>query len=157
MCTGWRWRYSVGARSCFRWKLHPSSQASPLLSTSNRGETARANCGNCPQMSLISPCALLSSIVIYITLLSLTMGIVLAFTSHCQDQPLWPIFFHCDKQSSATITRFWGPRYRSHYSGYHFIAAGSTMDVFWLVFKQRGWWAILGNFSFVGKNVPPNP
>ena len=36
-----------GARSCFRWKLHPSSQAWPLLSTSNRRETAIAKCGNC--------------------------------------------------------------------------------------------------------------
>ena len=36
----------LGARSCFRWKLHPSSQAWPLLSTSNRGETAIAKCGN---------------------------------------------------------------------------------------------------------------
>ena len=36
----------VGARSRFRWKLHPSSQAWLLLSTSNRGETAIAKCGN---------------------------------------------------------------------------------------------------------------
>ena len=28
------------------WKLHPSSQAWPLLSTSNRGETGIAKCGN---------------------------------------------------------------------------------------------------------------
>ena len=32
--------------SCFRWKLHPPSQAWPLLSTSNRGEIAIAKCGN---------------------------------------------------------------------------------------------------------------
>ena len=51
LCTGWRWRYSVGARSCFRWKLHPSSQAWPLLSTSNRGETAIAKCGNLATLS----------------------------------------------------------------------------------------------------------
>ena len=44
--TGWRWRYPMGARSRFHWKLHPSSQAWPLLSTSNRGETAIAKCGN---------------------------------------------------------------------------------------------------------------
>ena len=44
--AGWRWRYPMGARSRFRWKLHPSSQAWPLLSTSNRGETAIAKCGN---------------------------------------------------------------------------------------------------------------
>ena len=42
----WRWRYPMGARSRFCWKLHPSSQAWPLLSTSNRGETAIAKCGN---------------------------------------------------------------------------------------------------------------
>ena len=42
----WCWQYSVGARSRFRWKLHPSSQAWPLLSTSNRGETAIAKCRN---------------------------------------------------------------------------------------------------------------
>ena len=30
----------------FRWKLHTSSQAWPLLSTFNRGETAIAKCGN---------------------------------------------------------------------------------------------------------------
>ena len=42
----WRWRYSAGARSRFRWKLHPSSQTWPLLSTSNRRETAIAKCGN---------------------------------------------------------------------------------------------------------------
>ena len=35
-----------GARSFFHWKLHPSSQAWPLLSTSNCGETAIAKCGN---------------------------------------------------------------------------------------------------------------
>ena len=46
ICTKWRWWYSMGARSCFRWKLHPSSQAWPLLSTSNRGETTIAKCGN---------------------------------------------------------------------------------------------------------------
>ena len=40
------WRYPVGTRSRFRWKLHPSSQAWPLLSTSNHGETAIAKCGN---------------------------------------------------------------------------------------------------------------
>ena len=44
--AGWRWRYPVGAMSRFRWKLHPSSQAWPLLFTSNRGETAMAKCGN---------------------------------------------------------------------------------------------------------------
>ena len=44
--AGWRWWHPVGARSCFRWKLHPSSQAWPLLPTSNRGETAIAKCGN---------------------------------------------------------------------------------------------------------------
>ena len=43
---GWRWRYPIGAGSRFRWKLHPSSQAWPLLFTSNRGETAIAKCGN---------------------------------------------------------------------------------------------------------------
>ena len=32
--TGWRWLYSVRARSRFRWKLHPSNQAWPLLCTS---------------------------------------------------------------------------------------------------------------------------
>ena len=54
-------------------------------------------------------------------------------------------------QSSAAITRFLGsPRNRSRYSGHRVIAAGAAMDVFWLVFKQRGSWAILGNFSFVG-------
>ena len=37
---------SLKARSHFRWKLHPSIQAWPLLSTSNRGKTAIANCGN---------------------------------------------------------------------------------------------------------------
>ena len=42
----------VGARSSFRWKLHPSSQAWPLLSTSNRGETAIAKCGNWPQFKM---------------------------------------------------------------------------------------------------------
>ena len=41
-----RWWYSVGAKSRFRWKLHPSSQAWPLLFASNRGETAIAKCGN---------------------------------------------------------------------------------------------------------------
>ena len=30
------------------------------------------------------------------------------------------------------------------------IAAGSAMDVFWLSFKQRGSWAILGHLNFVG-------
>ena len=35
-----------GARSCFHWKLHPSTQAWPLLSTSNCRETAIAKCGN---------------------------------------------------------------------------------------------------------------
>ena len=30
------------------------------------------------------------------------------------------------------------------------IAAGSAMDVFWLIFKQRGSWAILGHLNFVG-------
>ena len=35
-----------GIRSCFCWKLHPSSQAWPLLSTSNHGETAIAKCRN---------------------------------------------------------------------------------------------------------------
>ena len=44
-----------GARSCFRWKLHPSSQAWPLLSTSNRGETAIAKCGNSFNSSLSIP------------------------------------------------------------------------------------------------------
>ena len=44
--AGWRWRYPVGARGRFRWKLHRSSQAWPLLSTSNRGETTIAKCGN---------------------------------------------------------------------------------------------------------------
>ena len=43
------WRYPVGTRSRFRWKLHPSSQAWPLLSTSNHGETAIAKCGNSPE------------------------------------------------------------------------------------------------------------
>ena len=47
MRTEWRWRHWVGARSRFRWKLHPSSQAWPLLFTSIRGETAIAKCGNC--------------------------------------------------------------------------------------------------------------
>ena len=37
----------MGAKSRFRWKLYPSSQAWPLLSTSNHGETAIAKCGNC--------------------------------------------------------------------------------------------------------------
>ena len=46
LCTGWHWRCSVGARSCFRWRLHPSIQAWPLLSTSNRGEAVIAKCGN---------------------------------------------------------------------------------------------------------------
>ena len=46
LCTRWCWPYSEGARSCFRWKLHPSSQAWPLLSTSNRGKTVIAKCGN---------------------------------------------------------------------------------------------------------------
>ena len=32
----------------FRWKLHPSSEAWPPISTSNRGETAIAKCPNCP-------------------------------------------------------------------------------------------------------------
>ena len=41
--AGWRWRYPMVARSRFRWKLHPSSQAWPLLSTSNHGETAMPN------------------------------------------------------------------------------------------------------------------
>ena len=50
LCTGWRWWYSVGASSCFRWKLRPSSQAWPLLSTSNRGETVIAKCGNSVQL-----------------------------------------------------------------------------------------------------------
>ena len=44
--AGWRWRHPAGARSRFRWKLHPSSQAWPLLPTSNRGEIAIAKCGN---------------------------------------------------------------------------------------------------------------
>ena len=44
--AGWRWRYPVVARSRFSWKLHPSSQAWQLLSTSNRGETVIAKCGN---------------------------------------------------------------------------------------------------------------
>ena len=47
MHTGWRWRYSLGSRSRFCWKLHPSSQAWLLLSISIRGETAIAKCGNC--------------------------------------------------------------------------------------------------------------
>ena len=37
---------AVGARSRFRWKLHPSSQAWPLLSTSNCRKTAIAICEN---------------------------------------------------------------------------------------------------------------
>ena len=45
---------------------------------------------------------------------------------------------------------FLGPRNQSRYSGHHVIAAGSAMDVFWLVFKQRGSWAILGHLDFVG-------
>ena len=56
LCTGWRWWYSVGARSCFRWKLHPSSQAWPLLSPSNRGETAIAKCGNWGTNSNLNQC-----------------------------------------------------------------------------------------------------
>ena len=43
------------ARSCFRWKLHPSSEAWPLLSTSNRGETAIDKCGNLRSHSMFSP------------------------------------------------------------------------------------------------------
>ena len=57
-------------------------------------------------------------------------------------------------QSSAAITRFWGPRNRSPYSGHRVIAAGSAMDAFWLVFKQRGSWAILGNLSLSDKCGP---
>ena len=38
--------WGPGVLSCFRWKLHPPSQAWPLLSTSNRGEIAIAKCGN---------------------------------------------------------------------------------------------------------------
>ena len=38
--------WGPGVISCFRWKLHPPSQAWPLLSTSNRGEIAIAKCGN---------------------------------------------------------------------------------------------------------------
>ena len=38
--------WGPGALSCFRGKLHPPSQAWPLLSTSNRGEIAIAKCGN---------------------------------------------------------------------------------------------------------------
>ena len=49
--AGWRWRYPVRARSRFRWKLHPFSQAWPLLSTSNRGETAIAKCGSYSSMT----------------------------------------------------------------------------------------------------------
>ena len=44
--TEWCWSYSVGARSCFRRKLHPSIQAWPLLSISNLGETVIAKSGN---------------------------------------------------------------------------------------------------------------
>ena len=47
MCAVWHRRHCVGGRSRFRWKLYLSSQAWPLLSTSNRGETAIAKCGNC--------------------------------------------------------------------------------------------------------------
>ena len=46
--TEWRWWYPMEVRSRFRSKLPPSSQAWPLLSTSNRGETAIVKCGNCP-------------------------------------------------------------------------------------------------------------
>ena len=47
MCAVWHRRHYGGGRSRFRWKLYLSSQAWPLLSTSNRGETAIAKCGNC--------------------------------------------------------------------------------------------------------------
>ena len=40
----WHWRYSMGARSHFSWKLYLSSQAWPLPSTSNHGHTAIATC-----------------------------------------------------------------------------------------------------------------
>ena len=55
--TGWRWRYSVGARSCFHWKLHPPNQACPLLSTSNHGQTANTKCVNylSPLVAIIIP------------------------------------------------------------------------------------------------------
>ena len=40
------------------WKLHPSSQAWPLLSTSNRGETAIAKCGKFPTFGIRARAAL---------------------------------------------------------------------------------------------------
>ena len=54
----WRCRYPVVARSRFRWKLHPSSQAWPLLSTSNRGEIAIAKCGKFPTFGIRARAAL---------------------------------------------------------------------------------------------------
>ena len=38
--------WGPGVLSCFRWNLHPPSQAWPLFSTSNRGGIAIAKCGN---------------------------------------------------------------------------------------------------------------
>ena len=45
--------WGQGVLSCFRWKLHPPSQAWPLLSTSNRGEIAIAKCGNCAMSNML--------------------------------------------------------------------------------------------------------
>ena len=62
-----------------------------------------------------------------------------------------PLYIKGQIQSSAAITRFFGVQEIDRVdSGHRVIAAGSAMDVFWLVFKQRGSWAILGNLSFVG-------
>ena len=83
--AGWRWRYPVGARSRFLWKLHPSSQAWPLLSTSNRGETAIAKCGNSPVLS--------STVVLWITTCIFNLNKLLNSDFKCRcsinETPFW--------------------------------------------------------------------
>ena len=78
-----------------------------------------------------------------------------AVTSVVSVSSRWPFIFSWDAANIDTVKCrynpvFGGPINRSRYSGHRVIAAGSAMDVFGLVFKQRGSWALLGNLSFIG-------